>query len=261
MAMISKRCPACGLINPSTAIRCDCGFDFETRRHEPTAPTPPSWKVLFLGILRPSSHLRLSDSSRSGAAHFYRAFGLYCALPVVLLNLAAIIAKGQSPDVWHFQDINPWTVIIAVPAQLIIGPLNIWLIAWCVYGGMSATGLTSAEAKDRILTTGWYVGTVLLCLGYWWLGFGVFLASLRALGRSIDPVLTGGLLIGVAVWLRVALSAYSANVPERSGGKGLRVLFGLIVGAVLFFVAMIPIGFVVQLVLIAVIRALNSPIR
>src|SRR5712664_2122341 len=26
----SKACPACGLVSPSSALRCDCGFDFAT---------------------------------------------------------------------------------------------------------------------------------------------------------------------------------------------------------------------------------------
>ena len=27
-------CPICGLINPDTAQRCDCGYDFDSRRVE-----------------------------------------------------------------------------------------------------------------------------------------------------------------------------------------------------------------------------------
>lgn len=28
----AKDCPTCGLVNPSTAQRCDCGWDFAERR-------------------------------------------------------------------------------------------------------------------------------------------------------------------------------------------------------------------------------------
>lgn len=197
--------------------------------------------------------MRLGNSSPTGISHFYRTFGLFCLLPVVLLNVAAIIAKSQSPEAWYFQDINPWTVVIAVPAQLIIGPLNIWLIAWCMYGGMKVIGLNPARAKDHVLTTGWYVGTTLLCLGYWWFGFGVFFGSIDAIWRSVDSLLGVGLGVGIAIWTWVAWSSYRVNLLEHRGGK---VFFGLFIGAALFCLAMIPVGFVLQLILIAVMRGM-----
>jgi DNA-directed RNA polymerase subunit M/transcription elongation factor TFIIS len=211
---------------------------------------PPNWKVLFLGMFRPAMYMRLSGSSPSGVAHFYRTFSLYCLLPVVILNLLAIAAEKRWPDAWYFQDINPWTIIIAVPAQLIIGPLNIWIIAWCFYAGMNVVGLNPAHMKDRVLTTGWYVGTTLLCLGYWWLGFGIFFSSIDSIQSSFEPILTAGLWVGIFIWIWVALSAYHVNVPVRSGDTGTRVFFGLVIGALLFFLAMIPIGFVLQFVVV-----------
>ena len=215
----------------------------------------PSWKVLFLGMLNPATYMRLSESSRSGAAHFYRTFSLYCLLPVVLLNAAAIVSQSHAPEAWYFQDINPWTVVIAVPAQLVVGPLNLWLIAWCLYGGMTLAGLNPAQAKMRVLTTGWYAGTTLLCLGYWWFGFGVFLGSLKAVWRGADSALTIGLLFGLAVWLRVAVSAYRVNVPER-GGTGMRTFCGFLAGAAFFLLAMIPVGFIMRLILTATLRGM-----
>ena len=217
---------------------------------------PPGWKVLFLGMLRPGTYMRLLESSPSGVAHFYRTFGFYCLLPVIVLNVAAIVSERTWPEAWYFQDVSPWTAVIAVAAQLIIGPLNIWIIAWCFYAGMNVAGLNPAHMKRRVLTTGWYVGTTLHCLGYWWLGFGVFFSSIDAIHDSFEPVLTAGLVIGIAIWLWVALSAYRVNVPERSGGTGVRAFLGLVVGAVLFFLAMIPIGFVLQLVVVAILVAM-----
>ena len=217
-----------------------------------------SWRVLFLGMLRPDTYMRLTGSSLSGVAHFYRAFGLYCMLPVVLLNVAAIIAAGQSPGAWIFQDIAPWTVVIGVPVQLIIGPLNIWIITWCLYGGMSAVGLNPANAKERVLTTGWYVGTTLHCLGYWCLGFGIFFSSIRAIHRISEPVLTAGLMIGLAIWLKVALSAYRVNVPECGGSTADKTFTGLLVGALLFFPAAFPIVAVLQLIVFVVVTILRG---
>jgi len=221
-----------------------------------TNKPPSSWKVLFLGILRPGKYMQITESSQLGPAHFYRTFGFYCLLPVVLLNVAAIIAEGQSARAWRFQDINPWTVVIAVPAQLIIGPLIIWILAWCLYGGMNTAGLKLSDGKERVLTTGWYVGTTLHCLWYWWIGFGVFFSSIRSIHRAVEPVLTASLVIGFAIWLWVAISAYKTNIPERSIGTSVRTFFGLIVGVVLFALVMIPAGFLVQILLVAILRGM-----
>lgn len=52
----SIKCPQCGLINPSSAERCDCGYDFVTRttdRSEPEMEDKPAlrgiggWLLLF----------------------------------------------------------------------------------------------------------------------------------------------------------------------------------------------------------------------
>lgn len=39
--MSAKTCPKCGLFNPASAQRCDCGYDFETK----TVQTPFSAKA------------------------------------------------------------------------------------------------------------------------------------------------------------------------------------------------------------------------
>jgi hypothetical protein len=33
---MSHKCPRCGLFSPEEAIRCDCGYDFETRTVQPS---------------------------------------------------------------------------------------------------------------------------------------------------------------------------------------------------------------------------------
>lgn len=35
-----KNCPKCGLANPDSAQRCDCGFDFESHRVEKSFANP-----------------------------------------------------------------------------------------------------------------------------------------------------------------------------------------------------------------------------
>ncbi len=40
--MTSKSCPSCDLIHPESALRCECGYDFESGRLEgPRAPSKP----------------------------------------------------------------------------------------------------------------------------------------------------------------------------------------------------------------------------
>ena len=49
-------CPKCGLVNPPTAVLCDCGYNFKTRQHD-HAPGPglgqPSifWTMIIVSII------------------------------------------------------------------------------------------------------------------------------------------------------------------------------------------------------------------
>ena len=45
--MQTKKCPNCGLLNPETAIRCDCGFDFETKAVEKPFLNKNEWDQQF----------------------------------------------------------------------------------------------------------------------------------------------------------------------------------------------------------------------
>ncbi|MCP4708924.1 MAG: hypothetical protein GY869_09890 [Planctomycetes bacterium] len=212
----------------------------------------PSWEILILGMVLPGIYMRVTKISREGVAHFYTAFIFYCLLPVVLLNLFAGLTEELWPDFWYFQDINPWTMVIAVPAQLIVGVMNIWIITRCFYAGMKAVGMNPMEKLDRVLTTGWYVGTTMYCLGFWWIGIGVFFLSIDSIGNLFEPVVTGGLVVWIAIWIRIAMSAYRVNVPGRNGGF-VKTFFGLVIGAILFIIAMIPIGFALQVIMGAII--------
>ena len=40
--MAAKRCPACALVNPGTATRCDCGWSFVTSSVESRGDEQPS---------------------------------------------------------------------------------------------------------------------------------------------------------------------------------------------------------------------------
>lgn len=36
-----KKCPKCGLINPDSALRCDCGWDFQAQNMQEACLSPP----------------------------------------------------------------------------------------------------------------------------------------------------------------------------------------------------------------------------
>jgi hypothetical protein len=48
------KCPTCRLINPDTALRCDCGYDFQSRKmeqpyHDSKISVPP-WTIVVLVV-------------------------------------------------------------------------------------------------------------------------------------------------------------------------------------------------------------------
>jgi hypothetical protein len=45
-----KDCPKCGLVNPPTAQRCDCGWDFVSRQQEQSYLEPKHRAQLAAGI-------------------------------------------------------------------------------------------------------------------------------------------------------------------------------------------------------------------
>jgi hypothetical protein len=208
-----------------------------------------TWKVLFLGMIKPATYMRLPDPIPSGIGYFYRAFSAYCLAPIVLLHIAVVIIETQKPNLFYFEDINPWTVLIAVLAQLVIGPMVIWFFARCMCSGMEVCVHKGRDSRARTLTTGWYVGTTFLCIEFWLIGLGVFFASFRAISSSADPFITAGLVIGILIFLRVALTAYYINTPPLEAKKLKHVLEGFFCGATYFFVAMIVIRFIIRFLL------------
>jgi hypothetical protein len=39
---MAQKCPKCGLLNPEIALRCDCGYDFESRTMQESFVPPPT---------------------------------------------------------------------------------------------------------------------------------------------------------------------------------------------------------------------------
>ena len=76
--MTSKRCPECGLVNPSTGMTCDCGWSFVTNQITSTA----------------SSHRE--DSARRSQANGQIAFGALLLVIGVVITAATYSSVSQS---------------------------------------------------------------------------------------------------------------------------------------------------------------------
>ncbi len=209
----------------------------------------PVWKTLFGGIARPARYLALDGNERRGPTYFYLAYTYYSLTPMLLLNLLIVALDTAIPGVFRFHDISPMTMVYALPIQLLLGPVFIAVMATCMRLGLTITSLVPEEDAGPILKTGWYVGTVYVCLYSWWLGILVALASIDAAERSLDVLVPATLLLGVIALLRVMMVAYHRNSPHVEGGKWGRVVGGVMIGSVLFLIVSSILGLILQLVL------------
>lgn len=78
---MAQECPQCGLLNPSTARRCDCGYDFVTR---PKSKAPVvDWRALLF-----------SFDGRIGRSTYWLFLAPYMAVGVALAFIDAAV------DIW-----------------------------------------------------------------------------------------------------------------------------------------------------------------
>lgn len=107
-------CPTCGLINPPTAQRCDCGYDFVQRRQmEPLAPTSRSYRlsrgtkvaivliIFFLNMFLSSLVSNLGQRSATEPA-IEHGLGYLFGLVVGRLFVSGVIALAIIWWIEHF---------------------------------------------------------------------------------------------------------------------------------------------------------------
>lgn len=229
---------------------------------------PSVAKTLFLGILLPMRHLRLDRASHAGPAYFFRAFGLWCVLPMLLLHGYALIAADQNPSMWDFGDFNPNTILRGMPFQLLTGFVTVGLFAAALRAGLGTVGLPTRAATDsktfaainaRVRLVGWYLGTALVSLVGWWFAISVFLISIQGMRDTVEdttPIVM--IILGIAA-LRVVVGGALSNLQEPDlvpeTGVILRACFGCVLGIVYWFALMIPAGYVMRLILRPLILA------
>lgn len=105
-------CPRCKLINPDTARRCDCGYDFETK----TAKTP-----YFVESLGGASRLGLPYTLYSyalGMLFWFRA--------LAFLGVALVVDFGRAHEApWRSIGFIAW-VAIGLPLLFEISRKKTW---------------------------------------------------------------------------------------------------------------------------------------
>ncbi len=79
-------CPRCGLVNPPSAISCDCGFNFSTRRTEPSSQRTPLPKGIH-GLMIFCLVVTTLTSTFHFTGAFHRTFGASDAYWLVVIGL------------------------------------------------------------------------------------------------------------------------------------------------------------------------------
>jgi hypothetical protein len=108
-------CPHCGLINPDTALRCDCGHQFGPPP-PPTAERPPPWRrpIPIPGILV--------------------AIGVLLWLgPVVAMTLASAVGQALGGPPWLLNFPGPHGGLVGYVC--LVGVVTMWSgVYWMIRG-------------------------------------------------------------------------------------------------------------------------------
>lgn len=98
MVSNTKLCPVCGLLNPDSALACNCGHDFET--HDLRKPldnqskTLLSWCFLYLKMYVEFSSFKGRSRRREfWQFHFFWSIG-FCLLGLILAIVGSVLALG-----------------------------------------------------------------------------------------------------------------------------------------------------------------------
>jgi len=172
-------CPNCRLVNLPEAVRCDCGYNFQTRAMDSPSRTPQSiqkknanvWKIvggaflLLVGVANSSQQAKLPAGDLAGALG--RLTGV-----LILVGLAA------------------WLIASGLPRS--IGLDKIQRRArrriWYVYAGIGL--LIMAVAAVLLAVAGLLVAAVLVTWLYWfgWTWIAWLIADKKASSRFKSKV-------------------------------------------------------------------------
>lgn len=124
------QCPKCRLENPPEAQRCDCGYDFLSKRIEqpygqelPRGDFRPALAEVLRGQLIAQIHRQLAQAkSPELVFHFSRRRFLAIFLPVMALILFAKLYKGWSPFEDLASDVSFLIFVTVIALLTFAGP-------------------------------------------------------------------------------------------------------------------------------------------
>jgi uncharacterized RDD family membrane protein YckC len=103
---LEMQCPNCGLLNPPTALRCDCGYDFPSRSmkasyarklHPPLASLRDRFRAKFLdGLVAVPGWILLDAAAPKDRTLLTTMLIIVLLLVVSYLLLADALPRGQS---------------------------------------------------------------------------------------------------------------------------------------------------------------------
>lgn len=177
--------------------------------------------IVFKAIVHPQEIFKDDESSLSGIKFFLMIYGSFCFFPLFFLNLFESLLELLIPDLFYFQDINPWTLVIVMPLYFLLGPISLFIFSHA-YSWGNTFNSSDAELKKK---TGWYVGTFLVVFKFWFLGLGVALYNIgfmNVIDRN-ETLLTLGMFAAIVLGVWVAVSATKISLKTTYGNAILGV--------------------------------------
>ncbi len=105
---MSQQCPTCRLYNPDTALRCDCGYDFETKEQR------PSYLVVETARKHGGFHALLHLQARRNMRAGFSLLGVGIALALVGSLLSASMEDARNRRAILPAGLVAWGLILVI---------------------------------------------------------------------------------------------------------------------------------------------------
>lgn len=230
---------------------------FPWARRDEIGPRRAAWRTLWGGLLRPGAVLTPAPGEETGPRYLAFSYGLHAVALVLALNGALALIHAAT-GFFKFDDINPNTLVVAAPVQFVFALLIAWIWSWTLYAGLSLLSVAGRDQHGQIRALAWCHSASFHALQLWFWGFLIPAFVLAdAVGVDLNDFLSEGVVIPLAILAFLILMARQiiASVGATFQAALAKALGASLVALVLFFIAMIPVVIVMQIVLVAILRA------